>query len=117
MWANTRIAFAGLSPLCEEVLRAGLATRPDIELVFPWTKLSLLAADGSSGATEVLFVELDGPELPTALRMLLAAAKPLRIVALTADASKATLFTLQERRTILLGVTPERLWGASTRGH
>jgi hypothetical protein len=38
------------------------------------------------------------------------AAEPLKIVGMTPDASRATVFTLQEQRTILLGVTASRLW-------
>jgi hypothetical protein len=113
---RTRIAFAGLSPLCEEILRAGLKQRPDIELVTPWTRLPLLGGEDPLGLSEILFVELDGEELPGALRMLLVAAEPLKIVAMSPDARRATEFTLREQRTILLGVTPARLWRRATAG-
>lgn len=111
---STRVAFAGLSTLCEEILRAGLTQRSDIELVSPWTSLPVLGGDGTLGLAEVLFVELDGEELPPALRVLLVAAEPLRIVGMSPDATSATLFTLHERRTILFGVTADRLWRTGT---
>src|SRR5690242_13589229 len=94
---TTRVAFAGLSRLCEDVLRAGLVLRPDIELVAPWTRLPLIGGDGTLGLAEILFVELDGEELPPALRMLMVAAEPLKIVGMSPDASRAILFTLQEQ--------------------
>jgi hypothetical protein len=105
---TTRVAFAGLSRLCEDVLRAGLVLRPDIELVAPWTRLGLLDGEGA-GLAEILFVELDGDELPSALRMLLVAAEPLKIVGMSPDASRAILFTLHEQRTLMLGATAERV--------
>lgn len=107
MVITTRVAFAGLSRLCEDVLRAGLVLRPDIELVAPWTRL--LNNDGALGIAEILFVELDGEELPSALRMLLVAAEPLKIVGMSSDASRAILFTLHEQRTLMLGATAERV--------
>jgi hypothetical protein len=106
---RTRVAFAGLSALCEEILRAGLVQRPDIELVAPWTRLPLLGGEGSLGLAEILFVEMDGDELPSALRVLLVAAEPLKIVAMSGDATRATEFTLREQRTILMGATPARI--------
>jgi hypothetical protein len=106
---TTRVAFAGLSRLCEDVLRAGLVLRPDIELVAPWTRLPLLGGDGTLGLAEILFVELDGEELPSALRMLLVAAEPLKIVGMSPDASRAILFTLHEQRTLMLGATAKRV--------
>jgi len=107
---STRVAFAGLSPMCEEILRHGLLQRPDIELVTPWTRLPLLGGDGVLGLPELLFVELEGEELPSALRVLMVAAEPLKIVAISPDATRATVFTLREQRTILFGVTSARLW-------
>jgi hypothetical protein len=107
---STLVAFAGLTPLCEEILRAGLAQRPDIELVCPWTRLPLLGGDGILGAAELLFVELDAEDLPSTLRVLLVAAEPLKIVGLSPNASRATVFSMHQRRTILLGATPQRLW-------
>jgi hypothetical protein len=107
---TTRVAFAGLSPLCEDVLRSGLAQRPDIELISPWTKLPLLGGDGRLGLAELLFVELVDEELPQALRVLLASAEPLRIVGMSPDASRATVYSLHEQRTILIGATASRIW-------
>lgn len=109
----TRIAFAGLSRLCEDVLRAGLEDRPDLELIEPWTQLLALSDPASRRDTNVLFIELIVDELPHALRMLLAAAPALRIVGLAPDASQATVFTLHERRTIAFGPTADRLWRLS----
>jgi hypothetical protein len=110
MMIGTRVALAGLSPLCEEVLLAGLKERPDIALVSPWTELPLLAGVPSDGTAELLFVEVVDDQLPSVLRVLLAAAEPLRIVGMASDATRATLFTVHERRTILIGPTTERLW-------
>jgi hypothetical protein len=109
---SARIAFAGLSPLCEEILRAALLRRPDIELVAPWTRLCALASDDSEVARELLVVELDQPVLPPALRAMLAAAQRLRVIALTPDARSATIFGLVESRTVLFDCSAERLWTA-----
>jgi len=98
---SARIAFAGLSPLCEQILRAGLARRPDIELVTPWTRLSSLGTPDGATAPETLLIELERPHLPPALRALLSAAASLRIVALSPDARSATVFRLVEERTFL----------------
>ena len=114
MSLGARVALAGLSPLCEEVLRAGLLERPDIALISPWTELPLLAGLPSDGVLELLFIELMDEQLPSALRVLLAAANPLRIVAMAADATRATLFTVHERRTIVIGPTTEALWRVGT---
>jgi len=111
---TTRVAFAGLSPMCEEILRAGLTQRRDIDLICPWTRLPVLGGDGVLGPVEILFVELEADELPPALRVLMVAAEPLKIVGITPDASRATLFTLQEQRTILIGATASRLWRRAT---
>ena len=107
---TTRVAFAGLSKMCEEILRDGLAQRRDIELIAPWTRLPLLGGDGTLGLAELLFVELDTDELPPALRVLMVAAEPLKIVGMSKDASRATLFTLHEQRTIMVGATAPRVW-------
>jgi hypothetical protein len=107
---TTRVAFAGLSRLCEDTLRNGIAERPDIEIISPWTRLPLLGGDGELGRAELLFVEFDGNELPPALRVLMVAAEPLRIVGMSTDASRATIFSLHEQRTVLVGATESRLW-------
>lgn len=104
-----RVAFAGLSPLTEAILRAALNQRPELELVSPWTRLTSLSGAGTPGSAELLFVELECATLPSALRALLAAASPLRIVGLSPDARSATVFGLVEQRTVLLDFSPEQL--------
>lgn len=106
---NVRVAFAGLSPLCEEIFRAALTRRPDIELVSPWTRLASLGAGSTPGSCEMLVVELEERALPTSLRALLAAAPPLRIIGLSADARAATIFSLNEERTVLFECSAEQL--------
>lgn len=107
---TARIAFAGLSPLCEDILRAALRERSDIELVEPWTQLPSLASETSPGMAELLFVELDGTDLPPALRVLVVAADPLKIVGLSPDARSATLFSIREQRTVLVDYSAGSLW-------
>lgn len=104
---TARVAFAGLSPLSEDILRAALARRPDIELVTPWTRLSSLAR--SQELPEMLLLELDGSTLPAALRAMLSAAPQLRIIALSPDARSATLFFVAEQRTVIFGYSAESL--------
>jgi hypothetical protein len=112
---TARVAFAGLSSLCEEILLAGLRERPDIEMVTPWTRLPSLDNGAPEEPPEFLFVELDDPELPPALRLLLVAAEPLRIVGLSPDARTATLFTIREQRTVLFDYSAAELWGSVAR--
>jgi len=107
---SARIAFAGLSPLCEDILKAALRERSDVELIAPWTKLPSLSGAGVLGPAELLFVELDGRDLPPALRLLVVAAEPLRIVGLSSDARSATVFSLRERRTVMFDYSAARLW-------
>lgn len=104
-----RVSFAGLSSLCERILRDALKQRADIDLVLPWTRLDSLLATNSSGTPEILFLELDRQVLPAPLRCLLAAASPLRIVALSPDASAATIFSVTEQRTVLEGKNADDL--------
>ena len=111
---TARIAFAGLSPLCEDILQAALRDRPDIEFVQPWTQLPALAGKGQSDMRELLFVELIGNELPASLRVLLIAAEPLKIVGLSSDARSATMFTIREQRTVLLDYSAGELWSSVT---
>lgn len=106
---TTRVAFAGLSKMCVEILLEGLAQRPDIELISPWTQLPLLGGDGTLGLAEILFVELETSELPPALRVLMVAAEPLKIVGISKYGSKATLFSLQEQRSILIDADAPRV--------
>jgi hypothetical protein len=112
---TARIAFAGLSPMCEDILQAALRGRPDIELIAPWTRLPALAGKGDSDLRELLFVELIGTELPASLRVLLVASEPLKIVALSPDARSATLFSIHEQRTVLLDYSAGELWSSVAR--
>jgi hypothetical protein len=109
---TARIAMAGLSPLCQEILLAGMRERPDIELVAPWTSLPSLAGGAPPEAPEFLFVELRGTELPPALRVLLVAAEPLRVVGLSPDARRATVFTIKEQHTVLFDYSAAELWSS-----
>jgi hypothetical protein len=111
---TARIAFAGLSPLCEDILQAALRDRPDIEFVQPWTLLPSLAGKGRHDLRELLFVELLDNELPSSLRVLLIAAEPLKIVGLSPDARSATMFTISEQRTVLLDYSAGELWNSVT---
>jgi hypothetical protein len=111
---SARIAFAGLTSLCEDIMRSALRERPDIEFVSPWTQLPSLTGNHRSRTPELLFVELVGTSLPHALRLLLAAAEPLKIVALSPDARQATLFSIKETRTILFEHSPAELWRAAS---
>lgn len=103
-----RIAFAGLSPLCERIVRDAIERRPGIELVKPWTELPSLSC--RNGETpEMLVVELKESALPPALRVLLSTAPELRIIALSPDAHRATLFRVHEQRTVLFDGLAEDL--------
>jgi hypothetical protein len=110
VFQTARIAFAGLSPLCEDILQAALRDRPDIEFVQPWTQLPALTGCAQSDIRELLFVELIGDELPSSLRVLLIAAEPLKIVGLSPDARSATMFTITEQRTVLSEYSAGELW-------
>lgn len=107
---TARVAFAGLSALSEDILRAALERRPDIELVTPWTRLASLAC--SQDLPEMLLLELDEPALPAALRAMLAAAPQLRIIALAPDRRQATIFFVAEQRTVIFGWSAEDLCSA-----
>jgi len=110
-----RIGFAGLFPICEKVLREPLKSRRDIELIEPWAQLPSLHGDSMPGIPELLFVQMDGDELPQALRVLLVAAEPMRIVGLTSDARRATIFSIHDRKTVMLGYGPGSLWTCMAR--
>jgi hypothetical protein len=114
VFQTARVAFAGLSPLCEDILQAALRDRPDIEFVRPWTRLPALTGRVQSDIRELLFVELIGDELPASLRVLLIAAEPLKIVGLSPDARSATMFTITEKRTVLLEYSAGALWDSVT---
>ena len=107
--SNARVAFAGLSPLCERILRGALLQRNDVHLVEPWTRLSSMSAGNSAGAAEILFLELDRHLLTPPLRALLAAATGLRIIALSPDGRAATVFGMLEQRTVLQEQSAEEL--------
>lgn len=107
---TARVAFAGLSPLCEGILRNALAKRCDIDLVEPWTRLSSVSASNSAAQPEILFLELDRHSLTAPLRAMLAAATGLRIIALSSDGRAATVFAMQEQRTVLQEKSAEDLF-------
>jgi hypothetical protein len=109
----TRVAFAGLSPLREDIVREALARAGDVEVVVPWTSLAALRPGGAPrDASEILFVELAGAGLPDALRAMLAGASRLRIVALSVDAASATVFEMREHRTVLMRCIADDLCSA-----
>jgi hypothetical protein len=109
---NVRVAIAGLSPLCEQILRAALVRRPEIQVITPWTRLASLDANIGPETSEMLICELEGRSLPKALRALLAAAPRLRIVALSDDARSATVFAVTEQQMVLSDCSAEELWSA-----
>lgn len=91
-------------------MRDAVEKRPGIELIERWTELpSLGYAEGDT--PEMLVVELKEPALPPALRVLLSTAPQLRIIALSPDAQRATLFRVHEQRTVLFDGLAEDLCG------
>lgn len=109
---SVHVAIAGLSPLCEEILRAAIVHRPEIEIITPWTRLASLDANVGPETCEMLICEIEGKSLPKALRALLAAAPHLRIVALSDDARSATVFAMSEQRMVLSDCSADELWSA-----
>jgi hypothetical protein len=98
-----RVAFAGLSPLCERIVTEALSRAGDFEVVEPWTSLDALRRQTPREDSEnVLFIELAGVRLPGALRAMLASATRLKIIALSMDATCATVYELREHRTEML---------------
>lgn len=97
----TRVAFAGLSPLRESIVTDALGRSGDFQVVAPWTSLEALWRQGGEDCTDILFIELADARLPSALRAMLAAASRLRIIALSPDATRATLFELREHQTVM----------------
>lgn len=88
--------------MCEAILRAALARRPDIQVVSPWTSLSSLGGHNGLELSEILVIELERGELPRALRSLLFAASRLRILALSSDGRSATVFrVLSQKKTLV----------------
>jgi hypothetical protein len=108
---SVRVAFAGLSPLCEGIFRSALARRQEIEFVSPWAQLPSLASESESDAAarEVLVIELEGDRLPRSLHVLLGAAPSLCIVGLSADARTASIFSLRETRTVFFDCSADQL--------
>jgi hypothetical protein len=83
-----RVAFAGLSPLREDIVRDALARAGNFQVVEPWTSLH------------------------GAVRAMLAAASGLRIVALSVDASWARVFELREHQTVIMKCVADDLCAA-----
>jgi hypothetical protein len=106
---TVRVAFAGLSPLCEGIFRAALARRPEVSFVSPWSRLPSLGSDAPAGAREVLVIEMEGRELPRALHVLLGSAPNLCILGLSANARTASIFTLREMQTQCFDCSAEQL--------
>jgi hypothetical protein len=106
---TVRVAFAGLSPLCEGIFRAALARRPEVSFVSPWAKLPSLDSEMPADAREVLVIELEGRQLPRSLHVLLGCAPSLCILGLSADARTASIFSLREMRTQCFDCSAEQL--------
>ena len=109
----TCVAFAGLSPLREGIVREALDRAGNFQVVEPWTSLAALRprADSEEG-TDILFIELADARLPGALRAMLAAASRLRIIGLSVDAAWASVFELREHQTVLLQCVADDLCAA-----
>ena len=116
--ATMRVAFAGLSPLRERIVTEALARAGDFEVVEPWTSLDALRRAGSRDEwpQEVLFIELAGARLPGALRAMLAAATRLKIIALSMDATHATVYELREHRSEMLRFVADDVCAALVAG-
>lgn len=106
---TARVAFAGLSPLCEGIFRAALARRPSVMFVSPWAHLPSLGPGSSPDTSEILVIELEGRTLPRSLHALLGAAPGLCIVGLSADARSASIFSLRESHTICFDCSADQL--------
>jgi hypothetical protein len=100
--ATARIAAAGLDPICRDIVWQALDQRPDIERVHAWTEFSSLNGCGLPHIPEILLIPLRQPSLPDAMRVLLAAAPGLCVVALDPTCSSATIFRLEETREMYL---------------
>ena len=108
-----RVAFAGLSPLRERIVTEALGRAGDYEIVEPWTSLGALRRrDAREDAQDVLFIELADARLPGALRAMLAAASRLKIIALSVDATRATVFELSEHQTVMTGFVADDVCAA-----
>lgn len=107
---TTRIAFAGLSPLSERIVREALARDGRFQVVEPWTRLaSLDAAATDTKDAEILFIELAVPRLPVAVRAMQAAAARLRIVAISVDATWVRIFEMREHQMLMMQCVAEDL--------
>jgi hypothetical protein len=106
---TVRVAFAGLSPLCEGIFRSALARRPEVAFVSPWARLPSLGSESQPGTREVLVIELEERRLPRSLHVLLGAASGLCIVGLSADGRRASIFSLREMHTHCLDCSAEQL--------
>jgi len=109
----TRVAFAGLPPLREGIVRDALGRAGNFQVVEPWTSLGALRRqNGGEGEIDILFIELADTWLPTAVRAMLAAASELRIVALSVDATWAAIFELREHQTMMTSCVADDLCAA-----
>ena len=109
----TRVAFAGLAPLREDIVREALGRSGSFEVVEPWTSLDALSRRGHAGdGVDILFIELADGRLPTAMRAMLAAAPRLRLVALSVDATWARIFELREHQTLMMQCVADDLCAA-----
>lgn len=109
----TRVAFAGLSPLSERIVREALARAGRFEVIEPWTSLDALRiGSGTEDRPEILFLELADVRLPAAVRAMQAAATRLRIVALSIDATWARVFELREQQTVMTQYVADDLCAA-----
>lgn len=108
-----RVAFAGLSPLREDIVRDALARAGNFQVVEPWTSLPALGdRHGTADEVDILFIELAEARLPVALRSILAAASGLRIVALSVDARWARVFEVREQETVIMKCVADDLCAA-----
>lgn len=109
----TRVAFAGLSPLREGIVRDALGRAGNFQVVEPWTSLgSLRGAGAADDETCILFIELAEARLPVALHSMLAAASRMRIIALSVDATWARIFELHEHQTVMMHCVADDLCSA-----
>jgi hypothetical protein len=109
----TRVAFAGLSPLREDIVREALGRAGHFEVVEPWTSLRALRRQGGDEEeVDILFIELVEARLPSAVRAMLAAASRLRIVGLSVDATWARVFELREHETVMMKCVADDLCAA-----
>lgn len=109
----TRVAFAGLSPLPEAIVRAALDRAGNFLVVEPWTSLNALRPSAAGdNETDILFIELADPQLPAAVRAMQAAASRLQIIGLAVDATWARVFELREHQTVLLHCVADDLCAA-----